>query len=72
VHIIEFGPQRIGELLGDTHQLVVGGRLPSPTGADREIAQNLQIPLDEFDNMRSAHLDYYVGLVVHRRGVRLS
>jgi hypothetical protein len=40
--VVELRAQRPGELAGQSDQVVVGSRVPVPTGTDREVLQDLQ------------------------------
>ncbi len=70
--VVQLGLQRLGELVDQAHQVVVGARLPAPAGVDGEVAQDLQVLGDLLHDTRATHLDHYLAAVVQRRGVRLS
>ena len=61
--VVQFRPQRGGELLGNAGQVVVGGGLPMAAGPGGHVLQDLQVFLDLCGDPGSTRLDHDLGAV---------
>ena len=70
--VVQLGPQRLGELVGQPDDVVVAGRLPVPAGMHSHVSQYLQVLCDLLHDAGPAHLDDHLGAVEQRGSVRLT
>ena len=71
LQVVQFLTDGVGELCGETDDVVVDGRRPPARGADGEVVQDLQIDVHLLHDAGPAHLDHDVRTVCEHRQVRL-
>ena len=69
--VVELGAQRPRELLDEPDGADLGGGLPLPLCAGRQVLEDLEVLLDLLDDAGPAHLDHDLCAVLQRRGVCL-